>query len=63
MDEFEQLLLETLRARPGMNRERLAGLMNMTSDDAFREKLSDAIDKDIIHKIQDKYFPGTRKSY
>jgi hypothetical protein len=63
MDEFDKLLIETLQARPGMNRERLAAAMNLESNDDFREKLSDAVDRDVIHKTQDKYFPGTRKSY
>jgi hypothetical protein len=63
MDDFEKLLTETLEARPGMTRDRLAAAMKMESGDEFREKLSQAIDKDIIHKTQDKYFPGTRKSY
>jgi len=63
MDEFEELLVETLQARPGMTRDRLAAAMKMEGGEEFREKLSQAIDKDIIHKTQDKYFPGTRKSY
>jgi hypothetical protein len=63
MDEFEQALVNALQARPGLTRERLAAAMKMESSDEFREKLSQAIDKDIIHKTQDKYFPGTRKSY
>jgi hypothetical protein len=63
MDEFDSLLTESLQARPGMTRERLAAAMKLECNDEFREKLSDAIDRDIIHKTQDKYFPGTRKSY
>jgi hypothetical protein len=63
MDEFEQLLAETLKTRPGMNRDRLAAAMKLECNDEFREKLSQAIDKNVIHKTQDKYFPGTRKSY
>jgi hypothetical protein len=63
MDDFETLLIETLQARPGMSRDRLAAAMKMESNEDFREKLSQAIDKDIIHKTQDKFFPGTRKSY
>jgi hypothetical protein len=63
MDDFEQLLLETLQARPGMGRERIATAMKLECNDEFREKLSEAVDRDIIHKTQDKYFPGTRKSY
>ncbi len=63
MDEFEQLLVETLQARPGLTRERLAAAMKAEGGEEFREKLSQAIDKNIIHKTQDKYFPGTRKSY
>jgi hypothetical protein len=63
MDEFEQALVNALQARPGLTRERLAAAMKMECSDEFREKLSQAIDKDIIHKTQDKYFPGTRKSY
>jgi hypothetical protein len=63
MDDFEKLLTETLQARPGMTRDRLAAAMKLESSDEFREKLSEAIDKNIIHKTQDKYFPGTRKSY
>ena len=46
-----------------MSRDRLAAAMKMESNEDFREKLSQAIDKDIIHKTQDKFFPGTRKSY
>jgi len=63
MDDFEHLLAETLQAKPGLNRERLAAAMKVECNDQFREKLSDAVDKDVIHKTQDKYFPGTRKSY
>jgi hypothetical protein len=46
-----------------MNRDRLAAAMKLECNDEFREKLSQAIDKNVIHKTQDKYFPGTRKSY
>jgi hypothetical protein len=63
MDEFEKLLTETLQGRPGMTRDRLAAAMKMESSEEFRERLSEAVDKDLIHKTQDKYFPGTRKSY
>jgi hypothetical protein len=63
MDEFEKLLTETLQGRPGMTRDRLAAAMKLESNEEFREKLSQAVDKDLIHKTQDKYFPGTRKSY
>jgi len=63
MDDFEKLLAETLQARPGMNRERLAAAMELECTDDFREKLSQAVDNNVIHKTQDKYFPGTRKSY
>ena len=63
MDDFEKLLTEALQARPGMNRERLAAAMKMDCNDEFRERLSQSIDKDLIHKMQDKYFPGTFKSY
>jgi hypothetical protein len=63
MDDFEKLLTETLQGRPGMNRERLAAMMKLECNDEFREKLSQAVDRDLIHKTQDKYFPGTRKSY
>jgi hypothetical protein len=63
MEDFERLLIETLQARPGMTRERLAAAMKFDHGDEFREKLSQACDKDIIHKVQDRYYPGTRKSY
>ena len=63
MDEFDKLLVEALKARPGQTRERLAAAMKLEANDEFREKLSAAIDRNIIHKTQDKYFPGTRKSY
>ncbi len=46
-----------------MTRDRLAAAMKMESNEEFRERLSQSVDKDLIHKMQDKYFPGTRKSY
>jgi hypothetical protein len=65
MDEFEKLLVETLQARPGMTRDRLMAAMKIEAEEreAFRDKLDLAIDKDIIHKTQDRFYPGTRKSY
>jgi hypothetical protein len=63
MDEFEKLLVETLQARPGQTRDRLAAAMKLESTEDFREQLSAAVDRNLIHKTQDKYFPGTRKSY
>ena len=47
MEPFEELLLKTLQARPGLTKERLAAAMSVACDDDFRERLSDALDHDI----------------
>ena len=63
MESFDELLARTLQARPGLTRERLAAAMAVAYDDDFRDKLSDACDRDIAHKVQDKYYPGTPDTY
>ena len=44
-------------------KERLAQAMNEECSEAFRESLSHAYDAGWIHKVQDKYYPGSLKSY
>jgi hypothetical protein len=63
MDNFDQLLAQALKARPGITKERLAAAMGVPYDDEFRARLDQALDGDQVHKIQDKYYPGTRKAY
>jgi hypothetical protein len=63
MDTFEESLAQVLAARPGMNREKLAVALKADNGDEFRELLSQACDKGIVHKVQDKYYPGTRRTY
>jgi hypothetical protein len=63
MDDFTALLAQTLRARPGLTKEKLAAAMNLENTEDFREKLSAACDQDLAHKIADKYYPGVRLAY
>jgi hypothetical protein len=63
MNDFEALLVETLKARPGIIKQKLAVAMGLEYGDAFREQLDAACDKKIAHKVQDRYYPGTYKEY
>ena len=63
MEQFKERLLEALRTKPGLTKERLAQAMNEECSEAFRESLSHAYDAGWIHKVQDKYYPGSLKSY
>lgn len=63
MEDFEALLAETLKARPGIIKQKLAVAMGFEYGDDFRERLDVACDKKIAHKVQDRYYPGTAKEY
>jgi hypothetical protein len=63
MEDFEAKLAETLKARPGIVKQKLAVAMGLEYGDAFREQLDAAVDKKIAHRVQDRYYPGTEKEY
>jgi hypothetical protein len=63
MEEFEQVLTRVLQSRPGLTKERLAAEMGADYANDFRKNLDLACDKGLAHKIQDKYYPGTRRAY
>jgi len=63
MEDFDSRLAQLLKTRPGLTKERLAGLLELEYDDTFRENLSLACDRKVAHKVQDKYYPGTLKTY
>ncbi len=63
MDDFETALAATLKQRPGLTKERLAAAMGVEYEPEFRAKLDSACDKDLAHKVQDKYYPGQRLGY
>ena len=62
-DNFEETLARVLSARPGLTKDRLAAAMGLENAEEFRQKLDEACDKDIAHKVQDKFYPGVRKAY
>jgi hypothetical protein len=63
MDQLITRAVELLESRPGLTRERLAQSLGVTYDESFRETLSVACDAGLLHKIHDKYYPGSVKSY
>jgi hypothetical protein len=63
MQQFTDSLLAALKNKPGLTKERLALAMNVEYDEAFRNALSEAQDAGLVHKVQDKYYPGSLKSY
>jgi hypothetical protein len=63
MQQFTETLLAALKNKPGLTKERLAQAMNAECDQEFRNALSEAYDTGLIHKVQDKYYPGSLKSY
>lgn len=63
MDTFDAALAELLKAQPGLTKARIAEALNMERDDAFRALLDQACEKDIAHKMMDKYYPGSRRAY
>jgi hypothetical protein len=63
MEDFDSRLAQLLKARPGLTKERLAAVLEIEYDDTFREQLGLACDKKVAHKVQDKYYPGTLKTY
>jgi hypothetical protein len=63
MEDFETLLVNTLKARPGIIKQKLAVAMDMEYGEEFREKLDAACAKKIAHRVQDRYYPGTYKQY
>lgn len=62
-DDFEEKLAQVLSARPGLTKGRLAEAMHLENDEEFRRELDEACDRNVAHKIQDKYYPGVRKAY
>ncbi len=63
MEDFDARLAEVLQSRPGLTKERLAAAMNREPDTEFRTSLDGACDKGLAHKVQDKYYPGSRVNY
>lgn len=63
MEQVAEQLIEALKNKPGLTKERLALAMNVEYGDQFREILNAAHEAGLIHKVQDKYYPGTLKSY
>lgn len=63
MEDFEKNLVELLRARPGMSKSRLAETMRLPFDEEFRTELDKACEKELVHKVLDKYYPGSRSTY
>jgi hypothetical protein len=63
MQQFTENVLTALKNKPGLTKERLALAMNVEYDEQFRNALSAAHDAGLIHKVQDKYYPGSLKSY
>lgn len=63
MQQFTENLLAALKNKPGLTKERLALAMSMEYDETFRSALNEAHDAGLIHKVQDKYYPGSLKSY
>ncbi len=63
MESFDESLVNLLKTNPGLSKARIAEALKMELNDDFRNQLDQAYDKDLVHKIMDKYFPGTRKAY
>jgi hypothetical protein len=63
MDDFESRLVQVLKTRPGLTKQRLAEALGVECNDEFWEKLGQACDRGVVHKVQDKYYPGNLKSY
>jgi hypothetical protein len=63
MEQFAEKLLEVLKAKPGLTKDRIAQGMNLENNEEFRDKLSAAYDTGLVHKMHDKYYPGSLKSY
>jgi hypothetical protein len=63
MEDFESRLAQLLKDRPGLTKERLAAALGVECADEFRENLSLACEREIAHRVQDKYYPGALTSY
>jgi hypothetical protein len=63
MDDFDSRVTELLKTRPGLTKQRLAEALGVAYNDEFWEKLAQACDRKVVHKVQDKYYPGNLKSY
>ena len=63
MEQFADRLVAALKNKPGLTKERLALEMGEAYGEEFRESLNAAHDAGLIHKVQDKYYPGSLKSY
>jgi len=63
METFNEDLAKLLKAQPGLSKARIAAALNMEPGDAFRELLDQACEKDVAHKMMDKYYPGSRRAY
>lgn len=63
MDEFEAAVLEVLKARPGLTRERIAAAAHVPGGEELRNRMDELCEKGLAHKVQDKYYPGKRLAY
>ena len=63
MDDFEAKLATLLQSQPGLSRARIAAALNIESGEELRDLLDQACEKNIAHKVMDKYYPGSRRAY
>ncbi len=63
MNTFDESLVNLLKLNPGQPKARIAEALKMELNDDFRNQLDQACDKDLAHKMMDKYYPGTRRAY
>ncbi len=63
MNTFDELLVNLLKLNPGQSKARIAEALKMEVNDDFRNQLDQACDKNLAHKMMDKYYPGTRRAY
>ena len=63
MTGFLEDLAALLKAQPGLSRARIATALKLETVDNLREMLDEACDKEVAHKMMDKYYPGPRRAY
>jgi len=63
MEQFDDALAKLLKTQPGLSKARIAEALTLELNDDFREQLDQACDRDIAHKMMDKYYPGSRRAY
>lgn len=63
MEIFDDSLVNLLKSNPGLSKARIAEALKMELNDDFRNQMDQACDKDLAHKMMDKYYPGSRKAY